>query len=379
MRRALILLALPLLIAGAAAAPDDGWQQAGPDNARPAPPQLRSESMPTPRPDPSAGWQQASNSGPRTASPPPPLRSDAPLPTPRPDPRGYGPLKVSFPGNITGTFDIPYQTLKGFRPLTLDIYQPPARSYPLPLVVFVHGGGFGGGDSRHAAVFDDMPATMAGLAAQGYVVASVNYRLSGEARFPAAVQDIKAAIRFLRNHADEMGLDVTRAALWGVSTGGQLASLAGVSCGVPLFAPAGAPDQSDCVQAVVDWYGPVDAPTAELLGCEPAACLPGAAKTANPLTYIGVTSPPFLIEQGAADKLVPPADAQKLATTLKASNVAVDLVVWPNVGHDFAGQGGPDPATTRQALQRMAAFLANVFPPGVIGAKARPPRGPVYQ
>ena len=158
--------------------------------------------------------------------------------------------------------------------MTLDLYQPRPRNYPLPLVVFVHGAI---GDSRHAAVFPDLPATMAGLAAQGYVVASVNYRGPGDAKFPAAVQDIKAAIRFLRGHAGDMGLDTTRVALWGVSTGGQLAALAGTSCGVPLFA-AGA---EDCVQAVVDWYGPIEA-TGSLLGCEPAACAPGLRQDGQP-------------------------------------------------------------------------------------------------
>jgi acetyl esterase/lipase len=232
MRRALFLLAvLPVLMA---AAPDAGWQQAAADRA--PPPSLRTEVAPTPRPDP--GWQEAVSS--RATVAPPPLRADTvPMPTPRPSPRSYGPLKASFPGGINAAFDVTYQTLKGYRPLTLDLYQPPSRSYPLPLVVFVHGGGFGGGDSRHAAVFDDLPATMAGLAAQGYVVASVNYRLSGEARFPAAVQDVKAAIRFLRGHARDLNLDVTRAAIWGVSTGGQLAALAGASCGAPCPRPAG--------------------------------------------------------------------------------------------------------------------------------------------
>ena len=389
MRRAPFLLAvLPVLMA---AAPDAGWQQAA--SERSAPPSLRTDIAPTPRPDP--GWQQAVSN--RATVAPPPLRTEAPPPPmPRPDPRSYGPLKVSFPGGITAAFDVPYQTLKGYRPLTLDLYQPPPRSYPLPLVVFVHGGGFGGGDSRHAAVFDDLPATMAGLAAQGYVVASVNYRLSGEARFPAAVQDVKAAIRFLRGHARDLNLDVTRAALWGVSTGGQLAALAGASCGVPLFAPAGAGGESDCVQAVVDWYGPVEIktisdvkpagfnppPTTEagdFLGCDPAACPPGFAKTASPLSYVTVTSPPFLIQQGGADARVPPAQSQSLQAALKAANVAAELVVYPGMGHDFTRDGATDGATVRQALEKMAGFLAATFPPGPIGAKARPPgRGSVY-
>ena len=124
--------------------------------------------------------------------------------------------------------------------------------------------------------------------------------------------------------------------VWGVSTGGQLAALAGTSCGVPLFAPAGAEDQSDCVQAVVDWYGPVEVRvpvakrrspstcrrrphTDDFLGCAPADCPPGYAKSTSPLSYVTVTSPPFLIQQGAADTLVPPEQSQKLQAALKAN------------------------------------------------------------
>jgi fermentation-respiration switch protein FrsA (DUF1100 family) len=97
------------------------------------------------------------------------------------------------------------------------------------------------------------------------------------------------------------------------------------------------------------------------------------------LSYITITSPPFLIEQGEADTLAPPAGSQKLQAALKASNVAAELVSFPNVGHDFIRNGTPDAGVVRQALQKMAAFLASIFPPGAIGASARPPgRGSVY-
>ena len=133
----------------------------------------------------------------------------------------YGPQKLSFPGGVTALFDVTYANLRGFRPLTLDLYQPSPRGMAMPLVVFVHGGGWNGGDTRHAAGFPDFPAELAKLAAQGYLVASVNYRLSGEARFPAAVHDVKFAIRWLRSQARELNLDVTRVALWGEGAGGQ--------------------------------------------------------------------------------------------------------------------------------------------------------------
>ena len=119
--------------------------------------------------------------------------------------------------------------------------------------------------------------------------------------------------------------------------------------------------------------------TGDFLGCEPATCPPGFAKSASPLSYVSLTSPPFLIQQGGADPLVPPDQSARLRDALKADNVAAELVVYPNMGHNFASGGIPDPATVHQALEKMAAFLAQAFPPGVIGAKAKPPgRGPVY-
>ena len=126
-------------------------------------------------------------------APPPLVRGIEPV-------NSYGPQRVAYSNGVTGVFDLTYATLPGYRPLTLDLYSPAARG-PLPLLVFVHGGGWNGGDARHTGTFEDFPATLAALAAEGYVVASVNYRLSEEARFPAALEDVKAAIRWLRSEA----------------------------------------------------------------------------------------------------------------------------------------------------------------------------------
>ena len=229
----------------------------------------------------------------------------------------YGPQKISFPDGVSAAFDLTYATLPGYRPLTLDLYSPRPGGGPLPLVVFVHGGGWDGGDARHAGTFEDFPAQLAALAAQGYVVASVNYRLSQEAHFPAALQDVKAAIRWLRSDATARNIDITRVAVWGAAAGGQLAALTGVTCGVDRFEP---PNEfgdnnppSDCVQAVIDWYGVSDlesleddsgkpdssrasftaqSTTAEgdYLGCEPADCVPGLARLASPLAFISSMS-----------------------------------------------------------------------------------------
>ena len=240
-----------------------------------------------------------------------PLPASAARPRPKPTPPpGDTATKTTFPGGVSATFDIVYATLPGFAPLTLDIYVPPARPasrqmpvpMPKPMVVFVHGGSWKNGDSRHNLAFADFPRALAGLAAQGYVVASVNYRLSPQARFPAALQDVKAAIRWLRGHAASYGGDMTRVAVWGASAGAHLAAMAGTTCGVMRFEPEGAVSRdapSDCAEAVIDWFGPTDlaalthagpppSDAGDYLGCEPAACAPGALPLASPLSlHIG--------------------------------------------------------------------------------------------
>ena len=196
----------------------------------------------------------------------------------------YPERRIAFPGGVTGLPDLTYSTLSGFRPLTLDLYLPAGQTTGgAPVIVYVHGGGWTGGHTRHSGAFENWPNVLASLAARGYVVASVNYRLSAEAPSPAAEQDVKSAVRWLRANATRFGVDKRRIGIWGGSAGGQLAALAGTSCGVSALAPpvadAKAPLESDCVQAVVAWYGVFDfvplaknvvAPpnVARYLGCE---------------------------------------------------------------------------------------------------------------
>jgi len=351
----------------------------------------------------SAGWQPATSAKPAAPGDAPPLRvapsGEAPA---LPQLRAASPVAeqaapasfvaaplartTSFPGGVSAQFDIAWRA-----PLTLDLYRP-AANRPLPLVIFLHGGGWNGGDARQSTSMTDLPRELAALAARGYVVAGVNIRPAGEARFPAPVQDVKAAIRWLRRQASSYNIDVTRVALWGEGTGGHLAALAGASCGVALFDSPGMGEGSDCVQAVVDWHGPVEMgpesdgppaapasmPTSKegiFLGCEPKACAPGFVRQASPLTYLSEVTPPFLIQQGAADPMLP--QSQALASALKARGVPVELVTYPETGQDFSRDGAPDPVTVRAALDKAAAFLAQIFPAPARNARLRP-RGPVY-
>jgi acetyl esterase/lipase len=277
------------------------------------------------------------------------------------------------------THDVIYATLTGFRPLTLDLYLPPhkPKDFPKPLLVFVHGGNWNSGDARHGGGFDDFPGVLTALAAKGYVVAGVNYRLSGEARFPAALQDVKSAIRWLRSHADDYNIDTTRVAVWGEEAGGQIAALVGTSCGVTALEPAGdaaTSSASDCVQAVIDWHGisdlaamaqdsdgaPRPAPTPEgaYLGCEPSECAAGVVHATTPMAYITSNAPPFLLQQGA-HKAVPLAQSQKLYDALQAMHIPSELVVYAD--------GDPDVA--KKSIDKIEDFLAQTFPARPVSTK----------
>lgn len=357
-RAGLLALSLPLLLAAAPAKP------------APKPPAAKSAPIKAPMKAPAAKSARAVKA---TLKP-------AEFETPK----TYPLQSIAFPDSVSMD-EVIYSAPKGFRPLTLDLYQSSTKSFPRPAVIFVHGGSWNAGDSRHTGTFGDFPGLLASLAARGFVVASVNYRLSGEAQFPAALADVKNAIRWLRAHASDYNVDDTRIAIWGASAGGQLAALAGVSCGVSsLEPPTGADEKppSDCVQAVIDWYGVTDFETlfadfdkpapdktveGVYLGCEPALCPVGLARNASPLAYIEPMSPPFLIQHGADDTLVSLKQSQKLYDALRAKNVPAELVVYPGVGHGFAkpgqtGTAAADPDINRQAVEKLEAFLDAIFP-----------------
>lgn len=239
---------------------------------------------------------------------------------------------VAFPGGVTGLPDLTYSILPGYRPLKLDLYLPPAafKAKGLrPTVVFIHGGGWVGGGPRLSGAFDNWPTVLAAMAARGYVVAAVSYRFSGEAPSPAAIQDVKSAVRWLRVNAGKYGVDKDRVMTWGGSAGGQLAALAATSCGaaaleprartqganakveIQASAPAGADAQSDCVQGAVTWYGifdfasmPADRQPSPYLGCGTAACTPERLREPSAVAYLGPKTPPMLMIHGSDDHTV---------------------------------------------------------------------------
>jgi acetyl esterase/lipase len=243
----------------------------------------------------------------------------------------------------------------GERELRLDIIRPATQGEaPLPLVVWVHGGAWLAGSKQGG------PA--GSLAAQGYVVASVEYRLSGEAIFPAQIEDCKCAIRYLRAHAKKYGIDPDRIGVWGSSAGGHLVALLGTSGGVKeLEGKGGWQDQSSRVQAVCDWFGPTD--FNEMRGSHsdinsPECKLVGGSLTekadlvraANPITYVTPDDPPFLIMHGEDDRTVPINQSELLNDALKKAGVEVTFVRVKNAGHGFGGGSEPNSQEIRRQI-----------------------------
>ncbi|RBY75455.1 alpha/beta hydrolase [Geodermatophilus sp. TF02-6] len=293
---------------------------------------------------------------PTPALPLPPPAHEAPLPTPRPGPGGTHVLS-----------GVPYAALPGSRPLELDLYLP--ADAPAPVAVFLHGGGWRLG-SRHAAgPAYAGPSPFSEVAQAGIAVASVDYRLSGEATWPAQLHDAKAAVRWLRARAGELGIDGDRVAAWGESAGGHLAELLGLTGDdAALEGDVGVTGPSSAVAAVAAWYAPSDVaavaadtgadPTdpatreAQLLGAPPPT-VPDAAAQASPVTHVSPGAPPFLLVHGRVDRFVPCVQSERLRDALQEAGVDVELHTHPDADHMWLG--APDAAA--DALERTVAFL----------------------
>ena len=279
-------------------------------------------------------------------------------------------------------------------PLLLDLYLPAGDSHPV--VVFIHGGGWIQGSK------DPCPGEL--FAEHGYAVACIDYRLVDVAAgcpaalgFPAQIEDVKSAVRWLRLHAEEFGLDPSRFAAAGDSAGGHLAALLALSAGEAPLQGAGNPGASDALQAAVDWYGPVDprlepGPAFSEDPCQTTydllaqryrgsdgfdltfawgSFLGGSltdpttlalADLASPMSYIDSSDPPILIVHGEADETVPIAHSQALAEALAAAGVDVTFVRLPALGHNYARYGPPGQYVDPEFLNPTLTFLARVLP-----------------
>jgi len=290
----------------------------------------------------------------------PPAPAPPPSSTPAPTPAADAPassenstfnLLIAAPGSKT-IKDLVYAKV-GDIELHLDLFLPEvalskdgatkeelAAIKPVPLVIWIHGGGWSAGNKDRAPT--------AGLTRRGFAGASIQYQLSGAAPHPAQIHDCKAAVRYLRANARKFNIDPDRIGVWGASAGGHLAALLATSDGdQALEGTVGTHlGVSSRVQSCCNFFGPTDLADltpkhgspgiARLMGGTPAE-MPAAYAAANPITYIDKTDVPFLIMHGDKDNIVPLRQSEMLETALKAADVPVTLFVVKGAGHGFAG------------------------------------------
>ena len=265
--------------------------------------------------------------------------------------------------------DLPYANLSPAQ--MLDIYLPDQGEGPYPVILYIHGGAFALGDKRNIEV----EPYLKGLV-RGYALVSVNYRMSGEAIFPAGLQDIKAAIRWLRANSSRYQIDANRIAVWGSSSGGNYAAMICLTANVTEFDDLGLgnPEYPCKVQAAVDWFGPTDfllmdeqleengfgpsdhgdedSPESRYLGARLAE-VPVKAEIANPMTYVHKQMPPLLIQHGRLDTVVPVQQseifAEKLEKFVSQDRFEFDII-------EGAGHGDPL-FETDENMARVFAFL----------------------
>ncbi len=267
---------------------------------------------------------------------------------------------LPLPAGVVAHRDLAY-VAGGHERQKLDLFLPKDVRGPLPVIIWVHGGGWQNGSK------DNVLPLRLGFIARGYAIASIGYRLTDAAIFPAQIQDVKAAIRWLRAHAREHQLDSRRFAAWGSSAGGHLVALLGTAGDVKAFDVGAQLEQSSRVQAVVDYFGPSDfvrfvetpgfashaqpgSPESKLIGGLVLENKDKAA-AASPVTYVSRTSAPFFILHGADDPTVPRNQSETLHAALVRAGATSTLQIISGAKH-----GGPE-FSSPENIARVVAFL----------------------
>lgn len=299
---------------------------------------------------------------PRDATPDPPARLGPP---PYLSP---GTAERQHPGGAHIHASLTYSTPDGYRPLHLDVYVPEAASGPSPCVIWIHGGAWLFGSRQSPPDYWPEGLVFQSAIDAGLAVASIDYRHSREASFPAQLHDAKSAVRYVRHFADELGIDPDRIGAWGESAGGHLAALLGLVDDPALEGSEGVTGPSSAVSPVVDFYGVSDVdtmpsifdslppeivevllssggrehadPTAVILANSP---LPpeDARRLLSPVNNVGSAPPPFLLVHGEEDTLVPISQSEQLLAALVAAGGDAELVRVAGGSHVFEGA---DPA-----------------------------------
>ena len=263
-------------------------------------------------------------------------------------------VKPEIPENVLEFKDIEYKRV-GDRSLKLDIYRRKDIDRPKPLLVFIHGGAWKTGKK------EDYLRYLVDFAQRGYITATLSYRLTKEARFPAQVQDVMCGVRWLKAHAEEYFINPERVAVIGGSAGGHLAMMIGYASDVPeLEGPCQADTVSSRVQAVVNLYGPVDLTTD--IAIERASVKQLIGKTfkeapelyaeASPITYITPDDPPTLIFHGTLDDIVPISQSDTLKVRLDEAGI-------PNEYHRL--KGWPHTMDLAKSVNEYCQYYMNAF------------------
>jgi len=282
-----------------------------------------------------------------------------------------------FPCKVQRVESLVYSSAAG-RPLLADLYLPEEEPRPLPVVIWLHGGGWKHGNRKTG------PDLGRFFAERGFAMVAVDYRLSGEAVFPAAVEDVKTAVRWVRSVAGVWGLDPERIGLWGASAGGHLAALAALAGPGVFEGPESEHSaHSTEVQAVAAAYPVIDflkldahrdamppldidpsaftlPPAADpgsfeslFLGA-PLQSVPELARKANPAEYVREGTPPFLLLHGTSDGAVPPMQSELLFEALAAANGNATLQLIEGLGHSFLNRNDWDQGPARAVTVRQA-------------------------
>jgi acetyl esterase/lipase len=280
------------------------------------------------------------------------------------------------PKDVQFTRDVVYGK-GGGEDLKLNIARPKnAGSKNLPCIVFIHGGGWQQGDrtAHDSATWE--------AAKRGYVSATIGYRLAPKHKFPAQVNDVKCAIRFLRAHAEQYGLDPDRIGACGFSAGGHLVMMLGVTSKEDgLEGDGGWPEQSSRVQAVVSFFGPTDLTAPDLPAHDTpllVAFLGGTLgekrdeyKRASPITYVSKDDPPMLLIQGTADVLVPYTQAYRMLDAMTKAGVPGRADVIAGANHGWFGDARETLRTGAETFEFFDRYLKST---GATTRSSRPAR-----